>query len=237
MADYNVGVHEYSADHCRKLLSHLPGIFAAGLRYENDQLIEIHILASTERNPKQIARDVQSTLFAVYGMEVDHRIISIAQLPDDPFLPDDLSSEIEAPEIFNEAKPAAGARLLFAGLDTKLKNDVCNVSVHLTHGSENYIGQAQCRNTTNQRNRTIAQATLDAVHDFLGAEYFSILDVKQLPSWGITIVVTVVEYIKRDGAEPVLLIGAAAQPDNAPIGVVRSVLDALNRCISRLSTF
>ncbi len=236
MADYNVGIREYNAEHCRKILSHLPGIFAAGLRYEDDQLIEIHILASTDRNPKQIARDVQSTLFAVYGMEVDHRIISIAQLPDDPFLPDDLD-EIEMPESFSESTPNTNTRLLFAGMDSKLKNDVCHVSVHLAHGDEDYVGEAKCRNTNNQRNRTIAQATIDAVHSFLGAEYFSILDVKQLPAWGMTIVVSIVEYVRREGAEPVILIGAAAQPDNAPVGVVRSVLDALNRSISRLSSY
>lgn len=236
MADYNVGIHEYNADHCRRLLSHLPGIFAAGLRYEDDQLVEIHILASTERNPKQIARDVQSTLFAVYGMEVDHRIISIAQLPEDPFLPQDMD-EIELPETFSENTANANTRLLFAGMDSKLKNDICHVSVHLTNNGEDYIGEAKCRNTHNQRNRTIAQATIDAVHSFLGAEYFSILDVKQLSAWEITVVITIVEYVKREGAEPVILIGAAAQPDNAPVGVVRSVLDALNRSISRLSAF
>lgn len=235
MADYNVGIHEYNADQCRRLLSHLPGIFAAGLRYENDQLVEIHILSSTERNPKQIARDVQSTLFAAYGMEVDHRIISIAQLPEDPFLPQDMP--IEEEDVFHDAGLNSETRLLFSGMDSRLKNDVCHVSVHLAHDGEDYVGEAKCRNTNNQRNRTIAQATLDAVHSFLGAEYFSLLEVKQVPAWGLTVVVSVIEYMRDDGAEPAVLIGAAAQPDNAPVGIVRSVLDALNRCISKLSTF
>ena len=170
----------------------------------------------------------------VYGMEVDHRIISIAQLPDDPFLPDDLN-EIEMPEEFSETAPSPNTRLLFSGMESKLKNDVCHVSVHLSHDNEDFVGEAKCRNTNNQRNRTIAQATIDAVHSFLGAEYFSILDVKQMPAWGMTIVISIVEYVRREGAEPVILIGAAAQPDNAPVGIVRSVLDALNRSISRLS--
>jgi hypothetical protein len=35
-------------------------------------------------NAKQIVRDVQAALSAAYALDVDHRIISVAQLPVDP---------------------------------------------------------------------------------------------------------------------------------------------------------
>jgi hypothetical protein len=72
-------------EECRALLNRLPGVFAAGIRTNEDGAInEIHVLASSSRNPKQMARDIQSALLAAYNLDVDHRIISIAQLSDDP---------------------------------------------------------------------------------------------------------------------------------------------------------
>ena len=75
MSEYQgSGVERYEC--YRALLIQLPGIFAAGIRMdEENNLREIHILASSERNPKQISRDIQSALFAAYGLDIDHRII------------------------------------------------------------------------------------------------------------------------------------------------------------------
>lgn len=233
MAEFKLGLNEQNAEQCRQILAHLPGVFAAGLRFDEQQLVEIHILASTERNPKQIARDVQSALFAAYGVEVDHRIISIAQLPEDPFLPKDLT-EVEDQEPQPEFDPAHSVRLLFTGIDTNLKNGSYQVKVHLAHDGKEFAGEAKCRDTNIQRSRTIATATLDAVHAFLGKEYFSLLEVKQINIWGVTVVITVIEYMETEHSEPMVLIGSAVQHDNASVGIVRSTLDALNRSISKL---
>ena len=233
MAAFKLGLIEMNAEQCRQILAHLPGVFAAGLRFDNEQLVEIHILASTERNPKQIARDVQSALFAAYNVEVDHRIISIAQLPEDPFLPKELTEvEDQAPQ--PEFDTARSVRLLFTGIDTNLKDGSYQVKVHLSHEGANYTGEAKCRDTNIQRSRTIATATLNAVHAFLGREYFSLLEVKHINIWGVTVVITVVEYVEKDSSEPLILIGAAVQHDNASVGIVRSTLDGLNRSISKL---
>src|SRR5688572_19680558 len=49
----------------------------------NGNLQEIHILANSERSPKQIVRDIQSLATAGFGFAVDHRIVSVVQLDDD----------------------------------------------------------------------------------------------------------------------------------------------------------
>src|SRR6476469_9768381 len=59
-----------------KELCRLPAVNAA--RIVTDDIgrpKELHILASSEKSPKQIARDVQSVAMASFGMEIDHRII------------------------------------------------------------------------------------------------------------------------------------------------------------------
>lgn len=237
MAEHRFEIRNYNAEQCRQMLSSLPGIFAAGLRFDEEQLVEIHILASNERNPKQIARDVQSALFAAYGLEVDHRIISIAQLPNCPFYSQESAPAEELPEI-SLPEECAGSeksvRLLFNGIDINLKDGVYRVTVHLSHNGEIYSGEAHCRDTNIQRNRTVAQATLEAVHSYLGRDPFNLLEVKQINVLGITVDICVMEYVNGPG-EPLVLIGAAVQPDNAAVGIVRSTLDGLNRNIGRIS--
>ena len=72
-------------DRYRELLSNLTGVFASNVDIAEDGSIrEIHILGSQSRNPKQIARDVQSALASAFDIRIDHRIISIAQIPSDP---------------------------------------------------------------------------------------------------------------------------------------------------------
>src|SRR5438270_12815796 len=60
-----------------KELCRLPAVNAA--RFVTDEVgrpKELHILASAEKSPKQIAGDVQSVAMATFGMELYDRIMS-----------------------------------------------------------------------------------------------------------------------------------------------------------------
>ena len=232
MHEQNLGLHEYDSEQCSAIISHLPGIYTARMRFEEGNLVEIHVLGSTERNPKQIARDIQSAIYASYGIEIDHRIISIAQLPANPFASAAACAAAPAAE---EELPFKEFRPLFAGIDAFQKNGQFDVSVHLSWNGVNYTGKGHCRDTLPQRNRVIAKATLDAVNEILGMEYFSLIEVKQLPIWDVNVAVTVIEHMGLTSDDSSILIGDAAQRDNNPAsGIVRSALDGINRCISKL---
>ena len=230
MMEYNLTNSDDRNEAYRSLLAHLPGIFAVGLRSDSESVpSEIHILATTDRNPKQIVRDVQSALFAAYGLEIDHRIISIAQMPQNPLERSDSSiSDSKLPPV----PINTGVRLLIAGVESSLKNGAYSISVHLSCDNHLYSGEAKCRDTAIQRCRVTAQATLDAVHQFLGSEVFNLLAVKQTNVWGETIAMTILEY--ADDVNTAVLIGAALQNGDAPLSIVHSTLDALNRYIGRL---
>lgn len=73
---------------------------------------------------------------------------------------------------------------------------------------------------------------MDAVHQFLGSEVFSLLEVKQTSVWGETVAMTVLEY--AGDSDTNVLIGAAMQSGDMPLSIVHSTLDALNRYIGRL---
>ena len=65
----------------QSLISKLNGVYAAHVVFSDAQEPqEIHVLASSRRNGKSLVRDVQSAITARYGIEVDYRIISVAQI-------------------------------------------------------------------------------------------------------------------------------------------------------------
>jgi len=219
--------YPFDSEHCRSLLRGLTGVFAAGVRMEQERMVEIHVLASTERSPKQIVRDIQSALFAVYGLEVDHRIISVAQLPENPF-------EEHAVEEPSSAQAAREVRVLFTGIDVHRREGICEASVYLSLGEEAFTGTARGRDTRTQQPRITAQATLEAVHAMLGRECFDLLEVRQVVVCDTVIFITVIEYMDVYAGMPITLTGAAVQRDGIDASIVRSTLDALNRSIGKL---
>ena len=69
-------------DELEQSLTRIAGIKAA-IVGGVDRLTEIHVVAVPGRAPKQIVRDIQSLAQAGYGLEVDHRHVSIVQLADE----------------------------------------------------------------------------------------------------------------------------------------------------------
>jgi hypothetical protein len=63
------------------LLASLAGVLSAHVVTAPDgRIVEIHILSAAELHPKQVVRNVESALSAGFGIEVDRRIISVAQV-------------------------------------------------------------------------------------------------------------------------------------------------------------
>lgn len=67
-------------------LRKIPGITHARVVGE-EKPREIHIVASPQRSPKQLVRDVQSLAAARFGMPIDHRIVSIVRLDEAEAVP------------------------------------------------------------------------------------------------------------------------------------------------------
>ncbi len=62
-------------------LAHVAEIRAARIVSSDDGVIqEIHILADPSKSPKQLVRDIESTIMAQFGIPIDHKKVSIAQL-------------------------------------------------------------------------------------------------------------------------------------------------------------
>ena len=67
---------EVEAELCR-----LPDVAAVRIVADGvGRPVEVHVLAHTGKQPKQVVRDVQSVALASFGIELDRRIVSVVQL-------------------------------------------------------------------------------------------------------------------------------------------------------------
>lgn len=63
-------------------LARIPAVSSARVVEQDGQVHEVHIVCGTGRSPKLIGRDVQSLLAARWGVDIDHRKVSVVQLED-----------------------------------------------------------------------------------------------------------------------------------------------------------
>ena len=196
----------------QELICRLEGVQAAQVVFaENGMPCEIHVLAGPEKSSKSLVRDIQSALTAQFGVQVDHRIISVAQL----------SAGLV---------PRGDFRLAHTGLEIKSAGGRVSASVTLARGCDTYTGHGESANTPFARRRCVSEAALAAVNRAAGETCFELASVDAVTLAGQGIVVTQV-YSLRDGQR---LLGSAflnEDPDNA---AVHSVLSAVNRRLSVL---
>lgn len=196
----------------QELICRLEGVQAAQVVFaESGMPCEIHVLAGPEKSSKSLVRDIQSALTAQFGVQVDHRIISVAQLSEG-------------------LVPRGDFRLAHTGLEIKSAGGRVSASVTLARGCDTYTGHGESANTPFARRRCVSEAALAAVNRAAGETCFELASVDALTLAGQGIVVTQV-YSLRDGQR---LLGSAflnEDPDNA---AVHSVLSAVNRRLSVL---
>ena len=194
-------------------IGRIEGVEAARVVTGNGQISEIHVLARRNKAPKQVVRDVQSLSQALFGEEIDRRLVSVVQLSD---------SDLEG-----------GLRPALIDVAETLDRSRAEVSVSLRWNDEILTGSARGAAASSTRARQIAEATLEAVRQGIHREAalaVSSMDVPLLGSRKVAIaqVVVVTEATER------MLIGCAYVEDEEARAVVRAVLDALNRFLPDL---
>ncbi len=200
------------------MLRLLPGIFAARflLDEKGETLEAIHVLAHSARNAKQVVRDVQAALSAAYGLDIDHRIVSVAQMPVNPLL------ETCAEEA---ADPPVPARVQYSGLGYEESASRCTVRVTLQYAGASYRGEATGGAGMKWKDHLAAQATVSAVNQLLGEEVYTLMCVQRVQTPAALLAVALVQSQQDEK----VLTGAAVMEEGSLHGVVRSALDAVNR--------
>ena len=217
MSQEKPGVLPEEVSEYEGLLCKLPGIVQARFILDEERRpVELHILADRSRNPKQIVRDVQSAMVARFGVEVDHRIISVAQ------------ADLPLPASANISRLVCGevlGRVSRGGRFT--------ARVTLEEGDREFIGEAAGSDLPYNKRMIVAQATIMAVESFLGQQdLFTVTDVESAVIAGqqaILVAIALHDQQHRD-----LLIGAVCDQGDLNATVVKATLDAVNRRIQVL---
>ena len=199
-----------------KELCRLPAVNAA--RIVTDDIgrpKELHILASSEKSPKQIARDVQSVAMATFGMEIDHRIISVVQL-DQAHLEPILA-------------PVGKERVSIGAISSEQRGMRNHARVTLRLGDEEVVGLAEGSIAESSRNRAVAQATLEALRQLVPAAESADVETAACVHLGTRQVAVATLVFVVPPHEEVVSGSAIVRGGNEPEALARAVLDATNR--------
>ncbi len=174
------------------------------------EISEVHVLATEERNPKQVVRDVESTLLVKFNKRVDHKKIGVVQ---------QAASGLSIKD----------SRLKIQAIRTLISSEGDAIEVVLQGpGTEEYSGK---RLTTSSRGKlsSASAATLAAVNSFLGEERFLPQSIHRLSSLDQPAVLATVIWQAARG--PQVLLGGCLVKESEEEAAVKATLSALNRVL------
>lgn len=202
-------------------LQRIPGIRSVRV-VGGDEPSEIHVIASRERSPKQLVRDVQSMAQAGYGVPIDHRIVSIVQLEEEA-----AAQQIEAAQT---AAQAPSSRPVIDRVIQASKGDSGWVKVALQWPDGTMTeGDGASGSSRESRAYGALQAATRALEPALTAQEARV-DVENLLIQRIgsaDSVVMRVGFYERGTAAT--LVGSALVHDDVATAAVRALLNAINR--------
>ncbi|MDI6827705.1 MAG: hypothetical protein QME62_04385 [Armatimonadota bacterium] len=201
-----------SASEIESVIKSLNHIISARVVANNAGVIEeIHVLAESSRAPKQVVRDVESALMAQFGIEIDHKKVSVAQTQDGKRFRFD------------------SGRLKFSDVSISLNGARSQATVHLKKDQDVYTGTATGHSSSSSQLRLIATATLRAVENCEASDgAFVVEDINSNVNMsGRQVVVVMVNMITPRGEDN--LTGSAIVKQDLWKAVVNATLDAVNR--------
>lgn len=196
------------------IINKIDGVINSKVISENDEIIEIHVLANNLRSAKQLSRDVESAIVAAFDYRIDRKVISIAQINTD-----------EERDI---------RRIRFDGISYNTVDTSAECSVRLIYEEKDFAVTKTGIKTSSKRKKLIAEATLNAIENILGKEsIFDVHDVIEITRGEISFVNVLVNMMVDENEE--YLIGSALVKNDINEAIAKAALDAVNRRIQRIN--
>lgn len=201
------------------LISRLSGVLAARtVLNDQDEIVEIHILSDLTKSPKQLVRDVQSAIMAAFGLNIDYKLISIAQVNSNMVIP---ASDKES-------------RLLIKRITITLDSQQVETTVILTQGDEQFEGSSRSPLSGRNRIQSAVNACLIALKAYLGPAYsISLLDLQRQSVASTDCFLVGLSYTEPFGETVLYGVAPINSQETEVQSAVMAVLSALNRPISR----
>lgn len=180
---------------------------------QNNVIEEIHVLAGTNRNVKQLVRDIQSAINAKFGISIDYKIISIAQINEEDF---------------------RETRLKLGDISIKNIDNTIEASVTLAYDEESFIGIGKRVKSKTNKIKAVAEATIAALEAYLGiGQVFYLEDILAVTIANRELITCIIGF-SLDGKEE-LLSGCSILCSDENEAAVKAVLSAVNRKISTMN--
>ncbi len=198
-------------------IDQIRGVYASCVILDKNQDVsEIHIVASDARKPKSIVRDVETMLFVKHRIKIDYRTISMVQIPDEQLL----RLPVARPEIRSVTEEVMGDRR--------------KITVKIHGASRSAVGEAYERVDNPDVFRTAAKATINALEKLVNHTIDVRLEDAQTFRMGARDVLLIVVTALIDGNEE-SFVGSSFVGTRHAESAARATLDALNRRIQNLT--
>jgi hypothetical protein len=212
------------------------------------EITEVHVVATAEKSPKLIARDVESCLKAEMGMHVDYKKIGVvifdavrgvANSPADTEEPaeqapaEDSVDAAEADELEEFPIEEHPARFAFQSVNLYISQDTIQAEVELRRDSVEAFGSAHSENPAATPWKLISEATLYAISEYLDDSVRLCLgDVRKVPVGETNVFIVRVDLVSN--RETKILAGCSVISGNENQAIVYATLDAVNRVLGKL---
>lgn len=192
-------------------LGKIRGVLSVRVMVKDDQVATVQVLARAGRHPKQLTRDIVSVLLARHGVDLDPKLVNVAQVESSEEL-------IDGP-----------GRARLAAVDYRLRGNWVEIDVGLDLGGRLLSGSAHGPAGASNALRLVAQATLGALAAGLPGKdaFFAVEDVSISRLAGRAVAVVGVGVIGSGGDE--VLTGSCLVRGDEREAVARATLDAVNR--------
>jgi hypothetical protein len=211
------------------LIQSLQGVEAARIVVDDWGAVrEIHVLADASRHPKAIVRDIESALQAQWGLVVDRRRISVAQLAGSPRPPKWIRLRLQQLAVTSD--PVRGRTEVAVSLAPELPRDSFGRPIHDPEIPDTiWQGRAAGSSGAGLSIRLAAEATLQALNQSLMPQHsFALADVARVPIGEREAILCLLHYHAPRGLSD-LVTGSALIRGEPLEATVRAVLNGTNR--------
>jgi len=179
---------------------------------EKNEIQDIHVLCGTGKNIKQLVRDIQSAVSARFNIEVDYKVISIAQIEENGIRDNRLKI----------------GSIVMMNMENSLK-----ATVILENDGKTYEGSSIKVKSISNKYKAVAEATIMAIESFVNINSIFYLEgIERTRIAGRDIFLCLVGYTYKNSEN--LLIGSSMIKTDENEAVAKSILNALNRLISKM---
>jgi hypothetical protein len=187
-------------------INKIRGVYAAQVVISDDNVEEIHVIASPVRKPKQVVRDIESMLLVNFSVRVDYRRISLVQMQEE--------------RLFQaEGRPRLVAVRSIEGPDRRAEVEMekdGHLFIGTAHGAD--IGVA----------RLVSMATIEAMQQVLGERVtYRVDDVQNVDIQDMQAIVAVITL--DFGSSQETLLGICQVHEELADAAARATLNAVNR--------